>query len=175
MYYQNIIVWAGPTGITIAQQLSEKWEKCLIIEKRNHIWWNCYDYYDENGILVHQYGPHLFHTNFEDVWNYLNRFTKFNNYQHKVLGCIDGNLVPIPFNLNSLYAVFSLEYAKKIENTLLKYYNYNDKVTIQELRDKAKFVNKSDKKLSTYPTWWCAINECRYLTYYESFVMETTI
>lgn len=144
MHYQNIIVWAWISGITIAQQLAEQWEKCLIIEKRNHIGGNCYDYYDENGILVHKYGPHLFHTNFEDVWNYLNRFTKFNNYQHRVLWYIDGNLVPIPFNLNSLYWVFSQEYAKKLESTLLQFFNYNDKVTIQELRDKAQEENNEE-------------------------------
>ena len=138
MKIKNLIIWAWLSWVVLSQKLAEKWEEVLIIEKRNHIWWNCYDYYDENWILVHKYWPHIFHTNYEDVWKYVNKFSNFTNYQHKVLWFIDGKLAPIPFNLESLYILISKEYAKKIENSLLKYYSYNSRVSINELKQKAK-------------------------------------
>lgn len=144
MKIRNLIVWAWLTWITIAQQLAEKWEKVLLIEQRNHIGWNCYDYYDENGILVHKYWPHIFHTDFDDVWKYVNRFTTFTDYQHTVLWSIDNHLVPIPFNLDSLYWVFPQEFAKHLENVLLQYFEYNSKVTIWQLREKAKAESNED-------------------------------
>ena len=171
MRIQNLVIWAWLSWIAIAQQLAKKWEDVLIIEKRNHIWWNCYDYYDENWILVHKYGPHIFHTDIEEVWDYVNQFSKFTAYQHEVLWFIDGNLVPIPFNLNSIYLSFPKEYAEELEKTLLKYFNYNSKVTIWELRQKSESEN--DKNLSfladyifekvfknyTMKQWWISADE----------------
>jgi len=139
MKVKNLIVWAWLLGIVLAERLANDLnEEVLIIEKRVHIWWNCYDYYDKNWILVHKYWPHIFHTNYEDVWKYINKFTEFNNYQHKVLWFIDWKLAPIPFNLESLYTLISKEYAKEIEKSLLKHYTYNSRVSINELREKAK-------------------------------------
>ncbi|PID83981.1 UDP-galactopyranose mutase [Candidatus Gracilibacteria bacterium] len=138
MNVQNVIVGAGLSGIVIAQRLAKKGEKVFIIEKRNHIGGNCYDYFDKNGILIHKYGPHIFHTNMEDVWEYLNTFTKFTNFQHKVLAWVDSNLIPVPFNFNSIETSFAKELAKKIENSLLEYYEYGSKVSISELRRKAQ-------------------------------------
>jgi len=145
MKTKNLIIGAWLSWIVLAQQLAEKGENVLIIEKRKHIGWNCYDYYDENWILVHKYGPHIFHTNYEDVWEYVNRFSEFTNYQHKVLWFIDWKLAPIPFNLESLYTLISPEYAKEIEKSLLKHFNYNQRVSIIELQEKAKQVD--DKNL----------------------------
>jgi len=146
MKIKNLIVWAWPSWLVLAQKLAEKWEKVLIIEKRNQIWWNCYDYYDENGILIHKYWPHIFHTDLDDVWKYVNRFTEFTNFQHKVLWFVDWNMIPVPFNLNSIYKSFSPELAETLEETLLKYYEYNTKVSITELREKAKKENNKDLK-----------------------------
>jgi len=146
MKIKNVVVWAWISWIIIAQKLSEKWEKVLLIEKRNHIWWNCYDYYDENGFLIHKYWPHIFHTNYEDVWSYLNKYTKFSNFQHKVLWSVDWNMIPIPFNLNSIYQSFSAELSKSLEKTLLKYYDYNSKVSITELRERAKKEKNNNLK-----------------------------
>lgn len=137
----NLIVWAGITWIVLAQRLAEKWEQVKIIEKRNHIGWNCYDYIDDNEIIIHKYGPHIFHTDMEDVWSYLNQFSVFTDFEHKVLGSVDGKLVPIPFNLNSLYLSFPENQARWIEESLLKYYAYGSKISIVELRKKAKEIN----------------------------------
>jgi len=147
MKVSNIIVGAWLSWIVLAERIANILnEEVLIVEKRNHIWWNCYDYYDENWILIHQYWPHIFHTNYEDVWRYVNKFSNFTNYQHKVLWFIDWKFAPIPFNLEALYTLISKEYAKEIEKSLLNYYSYNSRVSINELRKKAK--ETWDKNLS---------------------------
>ena len=144
MKSKNLVIWAWLSWITLAQKLSEKWEEVLIIEKRNHIWWNCYDYYDENWILIHKYWPHIFHTEIKEVRDYLNRFTEFTTYQHTVLWFIDGNLVPIPFNFNSSYKCCPKKLAERLEELLLKYYKYNSKVTIWEIKEKAEKENNEE-------------------------------
>lgn len=146
MKVQNIIVWAWISWITLAERLAKKWESVLIIEKRNHIWGNCYDYYDENWILIHKYGPHIFRTSFEDVKEYISNFTNLVDYQHKNLQFVDGLLIPFPFNLNSLYKIFSKEYAKTLENTILKYFTYGTKISVLEFNKNIKKTTWSDKK-----------------------------
>ena len=140
------MVWAWISWITIAQCLAERWEEVFVVEQRNHIWWNCYDYYDENWILVHKYWPHIVHTNIEKVWNYVNKFSRFTDYHHKVIWFIDGDFVPIPFNFNSIYLSFPEKLANKLEQTLLKYFPYNSRITISELKEKSELEN--DKNLS---------------------------
>ena len=98
-----LIVGAGISGIVAAEQLSRKGIKVTIIEKRNHIGGNCYDYVDtETGILVNKYGAHLFHTNNEEVWAYVNSFTKWIRWEHKVVSSIDGQFVPMPVNITTV-------------------------------------------------------------------------
>lgn len=109
-------------------------KEVLIIEKRDHIGGNCYDCYDKNGILIHKYGPHIFHTNFRRVWEYLSQFTKWNNYEHKVLGEIDGKKVPIPFNLITLREFFPKIVSDNLETKLINKYGLNNKISILELR-----------------------------------------
>ena len=114
MKFDWLIVGAGFTGITLAERFATQLNQtALIVEKRDHIGGNAYDEYDEHGILIHRYGPHIFHTNSEKVWHYLSEFTQWQPYYHHVLGVIDGQQVPIPFNLNSLYALFPPKYAEK--------------------------------------------------------------
>ncbi|NLO17318.1 MAG: UDP-galactopyranose mutase [Arcobacter butzleri] len=139
----HIVVGAGLAGAVIAEQIATKLDKkVLLIEKRNHISGNCYDYKDENNILIHKYGPHLFHTNNKEIVEYLSQFTTWNIYNHEVLCFIDGKKVPIPFNLNTLYEVFPKSKAKSIEDKLLQNYDYNSKLPILELK------KSSDSELS---------------------------
>ena len=171
MKVKNVVIWAWLSWIVIAQKLAEKWEDVLIIEKRNHIGGNCYDYYDENWILVHKYWPHIFHTEIKEVRDYLNRFTEFTTYQHTVLWFIDGNLAPIPFNFNSLYKCCPQKLAERLEELLLKYYKYNSKVTIWEIKEKAEKENNEELsflanyiyekifKQYTMKQWWIEESE----------------
>jgi UDP-galactopyranose mutase len=138
-----IVVGSGLAGVVIAKQIATKLnKKVLIIEKRNHIGGNCFDFKDENNILIHKYGPHLFHTNDKEVVNYLSNFTSWDIYNHEVLCFIDGKKVPIPFNFNTLYEVFPKQKAKILEQKLLENFEYNSKIPILELK------KSSDKDLT---------------------------
>jgi len=130
-----LIIGSGFAGSVIAERIANVLGKrVLIVEKRNHIGGNCYDFKDENGIIVHKYGPHIFHTNFKEVWDYLSHFTDWIYYQHKVLGFINGKLVPIPFNLNSLYELMPLKLAEGLEEKLINNFGYNKEIPILGLR-----------------------------------------
>ncbi|RXJ66836.1 UDP-galactopyranose mutase [Halarcobacter ebronensis] len=130
-----IIVGAGLAASVMAERIATKLDKkVLIIEKRNHIGGNCYDFKDDNNILIHKYGPHLFHTNDKEVVDYLSSFTSWDIYNHEVLAYIDGKKVPIPFNFNTLYELFPSLKAKILEEKLLKNYEFNSKMPILELK-----------------------------------------
>lgn len=131
----NLIIGAGFSGAVIANLIaSELNEKVLVIDKKDHIAGNCYDFVDKNGICIHKYGSHIFHTQNEKVWNYVKKFTDFNTYMHKVIAVIDGIETTIPFNINSLYDVFPQSLAKKLEEKLLAQFEYNKKVPILEFQ-----------------------------------------
>jgi len=107
--YDYLIVGAGLAGAVLAERLASKAnKKILIIDKRNHIGGNTFDYYNSDGILVHKYGPHIFHTNSKDVFDYLSNFTEWRPYEHHVLASVDGQLVPIPINQNTVNALYGL-------------------------------------------------------------------
>ena len=130
-----IVVGSGLAGVVVAEQIASKLnKKVLIIEKRDHIGGNCFDHKDDNNILIHKYGPHLFHTNHKEVVDYLSKFTSWDIYNHEVLAYIDGKKVPIPFNFNTLYEVFPNQKAKALEAKLLETYDYNSKIPILELK-----------------------------------------
>lgn len=103
-----VIIGAGISGSVLAERYSAAGKKVLILEKRDHIGGNCYDYIDENGILVSKYGAHLFHTQFEEVWKYVNRFSEWYSWEHKVLAKVDDILVPIPVNITTVNKLFGL-------------------------------------------------------------------
>jgi UDP-galactopyranose mutase len=131
-----IVVGAGISGIVIAERIANVLKrKVLIIEKRNHIGGNCYNFEDENGILVHKYGPHIFHTDCKEVWEYLSQFTDWIYYQHKVLGFVDGKYGPIPFNLNTLYELLPPVLASRLEEKLINAFGYNTRVSILSLKN----------------------------------------
>jgi UDP-galactopyranose mutase len=107
MMFDYLVVGAGFAGATVAERLAaDAGKKVLICDRRPHIGGNAYDHYDESGILVHKYGPHIFHTNSRDVYDYLSRFTEWRPYQHRVLASVDGQLLPIPINLNTVNRMY---------------------------------------------------------------------
>nr|WP_226986186.1 UDP-galactopyranose mutase [Ramlibacter tataouinensis] len=104
-----MIVGAGFAGSVLAERLaSELNQRVLIVDKRPHIGGNAYDRYDDHGILIHPYGPHIFHTNSADIFDYLSRFTEWRPYQHRVLASVDGQMVPMPINLDTVNKLYGL-------------------------------------------------------------------
>lgn len=131
--YDAIVVGSGFAGATSARLLAEKNKKVLIIEERGHIAGNAYDCYDDKGVFIHLYGPHIFHTNSKEVFDFLSRFAEFKEYHHKVIGNIDGILVPIPFNYKSLETLFPKEEADEIKAKLNEKYKGQTRVSILDL------------------------------------------
>ena len=104
-----LIVGAGFAGSVLAERLaSQSGDRVLVIDKRPHIAGNAFDLYNKDGILYHKYGPHIFHTNSKDVFDYLSQFTDWRFYEHRVLGSVDGKLVPIPINLDTINKLYDL-------------------------------------------------------------------
>jgi len=107
--FDYLIVGAGYAGSVLAERLGRgSGKQVLLVDRRPHIGGNAYDEYDDAGILVHKYGPHIFHTNCREVFDYLSRFTTWRQYQHKVLASVDGQLVPIPINLDTINTLYGL-------------------------------------------------------------------
>ena len=128
------VVGSGISGATVARGLAEKGHEIVVIDEKNHIAGNCFDYFDENGIDVHQYGTHIFHTDIKKAWDFVSRFTQWFPYQHKVVALIDGQLVPVPFNLNSIEKIFPASIAERLVEKLLSHFGFNVKVPILQLR-----------------------------------------
>lgn len=132
--YDIIVIGSGFAGAVLAGKAArEQGKKVLVIEKRDHIGGNCYDLKDEHGILIHKYGPHIFHTNNKEVYDYLSQFTEWYNYSHEVLARVDGEYIPVPFNLNTLKKVYG-DKAEKLKQKLIARYGYGKRVPILELR-----------------------------------------
>ncbi|MDB5899661.1 MAG: glf [Ramlibacter sp.] len=107
--FDYLIVGAGFAGSVLAERLATQLGKrVLIVDKRPHIGGNAYDRYDDHGVLIHPYGPHIFHTNSEDIFDYLSQFTEWRPYQHRVLASVDGQMVPMPINLDTINKLYGL-------------------------------------------------------------------
>ena len=133
--YDSIIVGAGFAGAVVARELAEHGgEQVLVLDSRDHVGGNCYDVADEHGILIHQYGPHIFHTNIERVYTYLSRFTEWFDYQHEVVARVGDKEIPVPFNLNTLEQVFGEE-APELEKLLIDKFGEGARVPILTLRE----------------------------------------
>ncbi|OFK24338.1 UDP-galactopyranose mutase [Olsenella sp. HMSC062G07] len=135
--YDAIVVGAGYAGAVCARRLTEACgSKVAVVERRSHIAGNAYDYEDEAGVLVHKYGPHIYHTADERVHEFLSRFTSWTEYSHKVLANVHGTLMPVPFNHRSLRLAFGDERGEELYQKLVATFGENKKVPILELRRK---------------------------------------
>ena len=137
--FDCLIIGAGMAGAVCARELAERGgKKVLVLERRNHVGGNAYDCFDQAGVLIHQYGPHIFHTNDRRVFEFLSRFTTWLDYQHQVVANIpseEGRLeMPVPFNLISMELAFGREKAASLSRRLIAEYGRENKVTILELR-----------------------------------------
>ena len=137
--FDVLAVGAGYAGAVAARALAERGKRVLVLERRPHIGGNAYDRLDEAGVLIHQYGPHIFHTNNKEVFDWLSRFTQWRDYQHRVVANIpDGKggrmTYPVPFNLTSLETAFGPEEGRRLGDKLIAAYDPEKKVTILELR-----------------------------------------
>ena len=102
--YDSIVIGAGAAGSTVARKLAEEGKrKVLVIEKRSHIGGNCYDKLDRHGIMIHEYGPHIFHTNEEEVYTFLSRFTDWHLFGHEVVANVHGELIPVKYTAQRLW------------------------------------------------------------------------
>lgn len=111
MKIDALIVGAGIAGSVLARKLAEEQgQQILVVDKRNHVGGYCYDYRDENGILIHKYGPHIFRTDSKEVWKFLSRFTDWQDYQHKVLANVNGHFYPMPINLDTVNQYLGTQY-----------------------------------------------------------------
>jgi UDP-galactopyranose mutase len=106
--FDFLIAGAGFAGSVIAEQMASRGYSVMLVDRRGHIGGNAFDHYNDDGILVHKYGPHIFHTNSRDVFDYLSRFTKWRPYEHRVLAQVDDKLVPIPINLDTVNRLYDL-------------------------------------------------------------------
>ena len=103
MKFKYVVVGAGLAGITIAERIATQLhEKVLIIEKRPQIGGNVYDEYNDAGILIQKYGPHTFHTNDKEVFDYVCQYCDWHEYQHRVMSYVNGNFVPMPISLETI-------------------------------------------------------------------------
>ena len=107
--FDYLVVGAGFAGSVLAERLASHGNRVLVVDRRPHIGGNAYDHYDDAGILVHRYGPHIFHTNSDRVVDYLSRFTEWRPYEHRVKAQVDGNLLPMPINLDTVNELYSLD------------------------------------------------------------------
>lgn len=156
-----IIVGCGITGATIGRLLAETGEKVEIWERRNHIAGNMYDYVDEHGILVHKYGPHIFHTNNEEVWKFVNRFEEWKPFKLVCGASWDGKYTPTAFNFKTIDVFYPPEEAEKLKKKLLEAYPGRESATVVEvlkssdpdIRGYAEYLFKNDYAPYTAKQW----------------------
>ncbi|MDR0535691.1 MAG: UDP-galactopyranose mutase [Puniceicoccales bacterium] len=131
--YDTIVIGAGFSGAVFAREMADAGKRVLLIERRSHIGGNMFEEDSPAGVRIHKYGPHIFHTNNPRVFEYLQRFGKWFPYEHRVLGRIDGKLVPIPFNFKSVDVLFPEEKAVQLKRLLLENFGKDKRVSIYDL------------------------------------------
>ncbi len=134
--YDMVVVGAGYAGVVVARSLAERCGmRVAVLERRGHVGGNAYDCLDDAGVLIHLYGPHIFHTYDERVYNFLERFTHFDGYEHRVLANVHGTLMPVPFNHRSLLIAFGEQRGEQLYRKLVETFGENKKVRILQLRE----------------------------------------
>jgi UDP-galactopyranose mutase len=134
-HYRYLIVGAGFTGSVLAREIASKLgERVLVVDRRQHIAGNAFDELDHAGILIHRFGPHIFHTNSAAVFSYLSQFTTWRPYEHRVRGYVDGRFMPIPFNITSLEMAFGLSQGRHLTKLLTDEFGLGNKVPILKMR-----------------------------------------
>lgn len=128
-----IIAGAGISGATIARLFAEQNYRVEVYEKQNHIGGNCYDLKNEDGILFHRYGPHIFHTDKESVMTFVKRFTKFNNYVHKVGVIVNSQMYQLPINFCQIKKILSPKNGGKLCRFLKSHYPDQKKISLLDL------------------------------------------
>jgi UDP-galactopyranose mutase len=132
---KTLIVGAGFTGAVLAERIaSQLGERVVVIDRRQHIGGNAYDCANEHGVIIHKYGPHIFHTNAIKVFDYMSQFTRWRLYEHRVRGLIEGQFVPLPFNLTSMELVFGNAEGARLNKILTDEFGVNVKVPILKMR-----------------------------------------
>lgn len=154
--FDYLIVGAGFAGSVLAERIANRLgAKVLIVEKRGHIGGNSYDFYNEDGLLIHKYGPHYFRTNNKEVFDYLSQFTKWHYYQYKILASVDGQLLPLPINLDTVNRLYGLnlssfeleEFFKKVRKPVSNITTSKDVIVAQVGNDLyEKFFKNYTKK-----------------------------
>src|SRR3989344_1139697 len=135
--YDYVIIGAGFSGAVLAERIASQLnKKVLVVDKRNHIGGNCYDY-KKHGIYVQKYGPHIFHTKNKEVFDYLNKFTKFNNYKHKVVAIYKGEYYPIPINLDTVNKFYGIN-LKNVEE--LKKFLETKRIKVKDIKNSEDVV-----------------------------------
>ena len=157
-----LIIGAGFAGAVVARELAEAGHKVLVMDRRKHIAGNAYDVKDEHGILIHQYGPHIFHTNSERIFNYLSKFTEWHPYEHRVRGVVNGQEYPFPINRDTLNQLYDLdlseeqaaEYFEKVREPKAKVLTSEDVVLNSVGRDLYEkfFLNYTKKQWGLDPS-----------------------
>jgi UDP-galactopyranose mutase len=148
MPFDVLIAGAGMTGATAARVLAEAGLRVFVAEERDHVGGNCHDRPDEHDILIHPYGPHIFHSSRQDAVAFLSRFTRWRAYEHRVTALVRDRLIPLPFNLTSLALCFPAREARRMEAALIKRHGRAGQVPVLDLlrakdaclRDLAHFV-----------------------------------
>lgn len=158
MKIKNVVVGAGYAGSVTARRLAEeKNEKVLVIDKHNHIAGHAHDQYNEYGVLIHTYGPHIFHTNNKKVWDWLSRFTDWYLYQHRVLSYIDGMKIPMPISAETINQLYNLNLSSdEVEKWLEKQAEHIDEIKTSEdvvISKAGRDIYEKFFKNYTYKQW----------------------
>lgn len=159
--YDVVVVGAGLSGAIAARYFADKGNKVLVVERRNHIAGNLYDYVDKKGNLVQKYGPHCFHTNNEEVFRFINKYSDWYNYTVKCDVYMNSQFTPSPFNFKTIEQYYEADKADILKKELLKEYPDKKSITIVELLDSkvpiikeyAMFLFESDYSLYTAKQW----------------------